>query len=219
MEQYDFKIDSRTDWKMYAVAGVGAMGQWLSWLLLLTALQGVCTQDYFVEKTGERRTGVNGPTTNILKYSEGKTNKYANANMNYCIYSREKVLHTVINNITVQLQRGATEKIMSLNSDDANVKKLKRAKLLKLSGRDRRHILSSLSVTTSQHSKVQRFLECVITLTLQLALNTFLVWQLSCDRKSCMLVMNWWNLKRKSRGKSKLMNNKKFKVLNVYILT
>lgn len=49
------------------------MGQWLSWLLLLTGLLGVFTQDYYEEKTGERRTRVNGQTTNYLKYDGGKT--------------------------------------------------------------------------------------------------------------------------------------------------
>ncbi|XP_060786196.1 collagen, type XXVIII, alpha 2a isoform X2 [Neoarius graeffei] len=43
------------------------MGQWLSWLLVLTGLLGVCTQSYYEERTGERRIRVNGQTTSVLK--------------------------------------------------------------------------------------------------------------------------------------------------------
>ncbi|KAI5107312.1 collagen type XXVIII alpha 1 a precursor [Silurus meridionalis] len=46
------------------------MGQWLSWLLLLAGLLGVWTQDYYEERTGEKRTKVNGQTTNVLKYDK-----------------------------------------------------------------------------------------------------------------------------------------------------
>lgn len=49
------------------------MGQRLSWLFLLTGLLGVWTQDYTEERTGERRTRVNGQTSNFLKYNGGKT--------------------------------------------------------------------------------------------------------------------------------------------------
>lgn len=48
------------------------MGQRLSWLLFLTGLLGVYTQDYYKEGTGERRTRLNGQTANVLKHDGGK---------------------------------------------------------------------------------------------------------------------------------------------------